>query len=77
MPAIILYDATRKVKRNRPFARGVFASRPFRPSDADASWWAAHSPEAIAAEEARINREVDQLFRESEALDRMSRGLDA
>ena len=72
MTTTIFDSGRRQVKRNRPFARGVFTERPFRPTDSDAIEAA-----AMFDEQAAIDRELDLMWLEAQALDRLTAGLDA
>jgi hypothetical protein len=69
-----IYDSTRQVKPST-FGRGILRSLPSDPapfpSFADRQWWAAESN----GQTSDLDRHVDEMFAESEAIGRLEMGL--
>lgn len=68
----ILFDATRRVKSNRKFGRGVLPSRPSYKAPAkpsDVQWWAVEC--SVMTED----KHFDEMATEASYQDRLDRGI--
>lgn len=73
----ILFDARRPVKTSKPFGKGLLRSTPsyaapYTQADLD---WLAQDNARREAEARELDRLVDELHAECEALSRLERGL--